>query len=78
MSENPKNWKSKCEHCGSKDEMHTLPNIAIFLNPTNDLFPGTKPRKPINEYKEAYYGAYKTVITIDNRRTTIQNDNRVQ
>ena len=71
MSETP---KSKCERCRNANEGHPLPNIAIFLNPSNDLFPGTRPRRPTNEHQEAYTGAYRTVITIENQRVTIENE----
>ena len=73
MSEKP---KSECEKCGKGNDGHPLPNIAIYLNPSSDLFPGTRPRRPTNEHIEAYSGAYRTVITIENQKVTIESENR--
>ena len=77
MSENPEYWEFRRKFCEKEQEggRHPLPPINIFLNPTSDMFPGSRPKRPTNEHREAYNSEYTMAITISNT-IRVNQDNR--
>ena len=77
MSENPEYWEFRRKFCEKEQEggRHPLPPINIFLNPTSDMFPGSRPKRPTNEHREAYNSEYSIAITISNT-IRVNQDNR--
>ena len=77
MSKNPEYWEFRQKFCEREQdgEKHPLPAISIFWNPTSDIFPGSRPKRPTNEHREVYNSEYTMAITINNA-IRVNSDNQ--